>query len=63
DRIEVQYSSSKLMAEAVEFHDTYISEETLADSLKQVKKPSGDFQEKYTFGEEKLVVAISPSEK
>ncbi|MHA2146842.1 MAG: isoleucine--tRNA ligase, partial [Candidatus Thorarchaeota archaeon] len=37
DRIEVQYSSSKLMAEAVEFHDTYISEETLADSLKQVK--------------------------
>ncbi|MHA2027434.1 MAG: isoleucine--tRNA ligase [Candidatus Thorarchaeota archaeon] len=38
DRIEVQYSSSKLMAEAVEFHDTYISEETLADSLKQVKK-------------------------
>ena len=63
DRIEVQYSSSKLMAEAVEFHEEYISEETLAISLKQLKKPSGSFQEKYTFGDEKLVVAISLSEE
>jgi isoleucyl-tRNA synthetase len=62
DRIEVQYASSKRMAEAVEFHETYISEETLAESLKQAKKPSGNFQEKYTFGDEKLVVAISLSE-
>ncbi|OLS23794.1 MAG: Isoleucine--tRNA ligase [Candidatus Thorarchaeota archaeon AB_25] len=63
DRIEVQYSSSKLMAEAVEFHEAYISEETLAESLKQVKKPSGNFKENYTFGDEKLVVAISPNER
>ncbi|MGY5864252.1 MAG: class I tRNA ligase family protein [Candidatus Thorarchaeota archaeon] len=62
DRIEVQYSSSQRMGEAVEFHEAYISEETLAKSLKQAKKPSGNFQEEYTFGEEKLVVAISPSD-
>jgi isoleucyl-tRNA synthetase len=62
DRIEVQFSSSKRMAEAVEFHESYISEETLAESLKQSKKPSGNFQEEYTFGDEKLVVAISPRE-
>ncbi|MHA1964859.1 MAG: isoleucine--tRNA ligase [Candidatus Thorarchaeota archaeon] len=62
DRIEVRYSSSKRMAEAVEFHEAYISEETLAESLKQSKKPSGNFQEEYTFGDEKLAVAISPSE-
>jgi isoleucyl-tRNA synthetase len=61
DRIEVQYSSSKRMVEAVEFHEEYISEETLAVSLKQAKKPVGKFQEKYTFGDEKLTVAISPS--
>jgi isoleucyl-tRNA synthetase len=63
DRIEVQYSSSELMAEAVEFHKMYISEETLAESLKQVKKPSGNFHENYTFGDEKLVIALSPSER
>ncbi|MFX1560844.1 MAG: DUF5915 domain-containing protein, partial [Promethearchaeota archaeon] len=63
ERIEVQYSSSKRMAEAVEFHEAYISEETLAVSLKQAKKPSGNFQEKYTFGDEHLIVAISPSER
>ncbi|MHA2066794.1 MAG: DUF5915 domain-containing protein, partial [Candidatus Thorarchaeota archaeon] len=63
DRIEVQYSSGKRMAEAVGVHETYITEETLATSLKQVKKPAGDFQEEYTFGEEKLVVALSISGK
>ncbi|MFW9807627.1 MAG: DUF5915 domain-containing protein, partial [Candidatus Thorarchaeota archaeon] len=61
DRIEVQYSSSKLMAEAVEVHQEYISEETLAIMLKQAEKPSGKYQEEYTFGDEKLVVAILPS--
>jgi isoleucyl-tRNA synthetase len=62
DRIEVQYSSSKRVAEAVEFHQAYITEETLAASLKQTKKPTGDFKEEYTFGEEKLVVVISLNE-
>ncbi|MHA2117591.1 MAG: isoleucine--tRNA ligase [Candidatus Thorarchaeota archaeon] len=62
DRIEVQYSSSKRVAEAVEFHQAYITEETLAASLKQTRKPTGDFKEEYTFGEEKLVVVISLSE-
>ncbi|MFW9788824.1 MAG: class I tRNA ligase family protein [Candidatus Thorarchaeota archaeon] len=61
DRIEVQYSSSKRMAEAVEFHKEYISEETLSESIELEKKPEGKFQEKYTFGDEKLTVAISPS--
>jgi isoleucyl-tRNA synthetase len=60
DRIMVQYSSSKRLAEAVEVHEAYISEETLAESLKQAKKPSGDFQEEYTFGNEQLLVALSP---
>ncbi len=60
DRIEVQYSSSKRLAEAVGLHEEYISTETLAKGLKQVKKPVGKFQEKYTFGEETLVVAITP---
>ncbi|MFX1416156.1 MAG: DUF5915 domain-containing protein, partial [Promethearchaeota archaeon] len=59
ERIEVQYSSSKRLAEAVDFHRAYIAEETLATSMKQVKKPAGDFQEEYAFGEEKLVVAIT----
>ncbi|MFW9800636.1 MAG: DUF5915 domain-containing protein, partial [Candidatus Thorarchaeota archaeon] len=63
EMIEVQYSSSKRMAEAVDFHEGYITEETLATSLKKAKKPSGSFQEEYTFGEEKLLVAISPGEK
>jgi len=63
DKIEVQYSSSKLMAEAVDFHEAYISEETLSQSLTQTKTPSGHFQEEYAFGDEKLVVAISPSER
>jgi isoleucyl-tRNA synthetase len=63
DRIEVQYASSKLMAEAVEVHEEYISEETLATVLTQAKKPSGKFQEDYTFGDEELVVAISTGEK
>jgi isoleucyl-tRNA synthetase len=63
DRIEVQYNSSTLMAEAIEFHEAYISEETLARSLTQAKKPVGHYQEKYTFGDEKLLVAISSSEK
>ncbi|MFW9768393.1 MAG: DUF5915 domain-containing protein, partial [Candidatus Thorarchaeota archaeon] len=62
EKIEVQYSSSTLMGEAVEVHTGYISDETLAVSLEQSKKPSGKFQEKYTFGEETLVVAVSPSE-
>ncbi|MFX0055831.1 MAG: isoleucine--tRNA ligase [Candidatus Hermodarchaeota archaeon] len=61
DRIEVQYSSSNRLAEAVEFHQQYITEETLATSVKQVKKPGGDFQEEYKFGEENLVVAIALS--
>ncbi|MFX1484086.1 MAG: DUF5915 domain-containing protein, partial [Promethearchaeota archaeon] len=60
DRIDVQYSSSKMMVEAVEFHETYISEETLAQSLVSAKTPSGKFHEDYAFGDEKLVVAISP---
>jgi isoleucyl-tRNA synthetase len=59
DRIEVQYSSSKLMNEAVEVHQAYISEETLAESMTQVRKPAGKFHEDYTFGDEKLVVAIT----
>jgi isoleucyl-tRNA synthetase len=63
DRIRVQYTSSQLMAEAVEVHETYISEETLAEELKQAKKPTGEFQEEYVFGDEKLVVAISPIEE
>ncbi|MFW9834003.1 MAG: isoleucine--tRNA ligase [Candidatus Thorarchaeota archaeon] len=63
DRIRVQFESSQLMAEAVEVHEAYISEETLATELKQAKKPSGEFQEEYTFGDEKLVVAISPIER
>ena len=63
DRIRVQYSSSQQMAEAVEVHEAYISEETLATELKQAKTPSGDFQEEYTFGDENLVVAISPIER
>jgi len=62
DRIEVQYSSSKLMAESVEFHESYISAETLAESLTQAKKPQGQFYEEYTFGDEKLLVAISLSD-
>jgi isoleucyl-tRNA synthetase len=62
DRIDVQYSSSSQVAEAVEFHQQYITEETLATSLKKVKKPTGDFQEEYKFGNEKLVVAIALSE-
>ncbi|MFW9967805.1 MAG: DUF5915 domain-containing protein, partial [Candidatus Thorarchaeota archaeon] len=61
ERIEVQYSSSTRLAEAVEFHEAYIAEETLATSMKEAKKPTGKFQEEYTFGEEKLVIAISPS--
>lgn len=63
DRIEVQYSSSKLMAEAVEVYEGYISDETLSVSLEQTKDPSGKFQEKYTFADEKLDVAISPIER
>jgi isoleucyl-tRNA synthetase len=63
ERIEVQYSSSERLAEAAKFHEAYITEETLATSLKQAKKPAGNFQEEYTFGNEKLVVAISPSER
>ncbi len=62
ERIEVQYSSSKRLAEAVEFHEAYIAEETLATSMKEAKKPAGKFQEEYAFGEENLVIAISPSE-
>jgi isoleucyl-tRNA synthetase len=61
DRIEIQYSSNKRMAEAVDFHKVYISEETLAESLEHVKNPSGKFQEKYTFDDQVLEVAISPS--
>jgi isoleucyl-tRNA synthetase len=63
DKIEIQYSSSKLMGEAVQVFDGYISDETLAVSLKQTKKPSGKFQEEYAFGEEVLVVALSLGEK
>ncbi len=63
DRIEVQYSSSRQMAEAVEAHEKYITDETLAISLKPEKKPAGKFQENYTWGDEKLAVAISPIEK
>ncbi|MFW9912057.1 MAG: isoleucine--tRNA ligase [Candidatus Thorarchaeota archaeon] len=62
DRIDVQYSSSSRLADAVEFHKQYIAEETLATSLKQVKKPVGDFQEEYKFGDENLVIAIALSE-
>ncbi|MGY5852499.1 MAG: class I tRNA ligase family protein [Candidatus Thorarchaeota archaeon] len=63
DRIEVQYSSSKRVSEAVEVHEEYIMEETLAARLKQVKRPAGKFHEEYVFGKEKLVVAITPIEK
>ena len=49
------------MAEAVENHRVYISEETLAENLKEVQKPSGKFHEEYTFGDEKLVIAITRS--
>ena len=62
DRIDIQYSSSSRLAEAVESHQQYITEETLANSLKQVKKPAGDFQEEYKFGDENLMIAIAPSE-
>jgi isoleucyl-tRNA synthetase len=62
DSIEVQYSSSSRVAEAVEFYQAYITEETLATSLKQAKKPAGDFQQEYKFGDEKLIVALSLSE-
>ncbi|MFW9845398.1 MAG: isoleucine--tRNA ligase [Candidatus Thorarchaeota archaeon] len=63
DIIEVQYSSSKQLADAVEAHEKYITEETLATSLRHLKKPEGEFQETYTFGDEKLVVALSPMEE
>ncbi|MFX1368731.1 MAG: DUF5915 domain-containing protein, partial [Promethearchaeota archaeon] len=63
ERIEVQYSSSRQMAEAVEAYEKYITDETLAISLKPVTKPAGKFQENYTWGDEKLAVAISPIEK
>ncbi len=62
DTIVVQYSSSSRVAEAVEFQQAYITEETLATSLKQVKKPAGAFKQEYKFGDEKLVVALSLSE-
>ncbi|MFX1542768.1 MAG: isoleucine--tRNA ligase [Promethearchaeota archaeon] len=62
DRIDIQYSSSSRLAEAVESHQQYITEETLANSLKQAKKPAGDYREEYKFGDENLMIAIALSE-
>jgi len=61
ERIEVQYSASSKLAEAIEFLESYIAEETLATELKGAKKPAGEFHAKYTFDDEELVIAISPS--
>ncbi|MGY5875454.1 MAG: class I tRNA ligase family protein [Candidatus Thorarchaeota archaeon] len=63
DSIAVQYSSSKRVSEAVDVHEKYITEETLATSLKQAKKPAGKFRAEYEFGNEKIVVALTPSEE
>ncbi|MFW9909321.1 MAG: isoleucine--tRNA ligase [Candidatus Thorarchaeota archaeon] len=62
DRIQVQYSSSQRVSDAVESHEAYIMDETLSDILKKAKKPSGKFKAEYTFGDEKLELAITPSE-
>ncbi|MDF1539390.1 MAG: class I tRNA ligase family protein [Candidatus Thorarchaeota archaeon] len=63
DEIEVQYFASKRVSDAVEANEEYITDETLATSLKKVKKPVGKFNATYTFGEEKISLAITPSEK
>ncbi|MHA1906445.1 MAG: isoleucine--tRNA ligase [Candidatus Thorarchaeota archaeon] len=63
DEVEVQYSASKRVSDAVESNEEYITDETLATSLKKAKKPVGKFKATYTFGDEKLNLAITPSEK
>ncbi|MFW9850078.1 MAG: isoleucine--tRNA ligase [Candidatus Thorarchaeota archaeon] len=63
DEIEVQYSSSKRVAEAVETNERYIKDETLAIEIVKSDKPTGKYEASYTFGDEKLNLAITPSEK
>jgi isoleucyl-tRNA synthetase len=63
DEIEVQYFASSRVSEAVESNEEYIRDETLATSMKKTKKPVGKFKATYTFGDEKLDLAITPSEK
>ena len=63
DEIEVQYAASDRVVEAVEAHMDYIKDETLAKVLKQSKKPAGKFKNTYTFGDEKLSLAITPTKE
>jgi len=63
DEIEVQYSSSSKLSDAVESHMQYILAETLTIELKKVKNPAGKFKATYTFDDEKLDLAITPNEK
>jgi isoleucyl-tRNA synthetase len=63
DEIEVQYSASKRLSQAIEANEDYILTETLATRLLKAEKVTGKFSATYSFGDEKLNLSITPSEK
>jgi isoleucyl-tRNA synthetase len=62
DRIVVQFSASKRLAQAVEDHSSYIMGETLALTLEKVDKPTGQASAEHSFGDEVLKLALKKNE-
>ncbi len=62
-RIHVQYTASERLAKAIQAHEGYIRQETLAVSLQAAEKPAGSHRSQHRFDGEQLELAIEPLEQ
>ncbi|MCJ7512147.1 MAG: class I tRNA ligase family protein [Anaerolineales bacterium] len=60
DRILVEYSASARLATAIQLHEVFVREETLANGVQAVAAPSGIRVESFSFDGESLQVGIRP---
>ncbi|GMR11550.1 MAG: isoleucine--tRNA ligase [Anaerolineae bacterium] len=63
DRINLQYSGTRELMDAIEAHRAHIAAETLSLSLEQAEEPTGTAGAEYKFQKQELRIAISKSEK
>jgi hypothetical protein len=59
DRIQLQFTSSIRLKEAIETYRDYLKAETLAIQFEQVKEPKGEAIAKHEFDGEKITLALS----
>ena len=59
DRVDVMYSGSEAIVEAISEHAAWIRNETLCLELDQASKPTGDLVTTFDINSEQLTISVS----